>query len=35
MWATRAIQIVNQAQQAYGRYIKANLPQYASLPVLR
>ncbi|PIG07801.1 bifunctional 2',3'-cyclic-nucleotide 2'-phosphodiesterase/3'-nucleotidase [Comamonas sp. 26] len=30
-----AIQIVNQAQQAYvGNYIKANLPQYASLPVL-
>lgn len=30
-----AIQIVNQAQQAYvASYIKANLPQYASLPVL-
>ena len=30
-----AIQIVNQAQQAYvANYIKANLPQYASLPVL-
>ncbi|MBS3018971.1 2',3'-cyclic-nucleotide 2'-phosphodiesterase/3'-nucleotidase [Comamonas sp. PE63] len=30
-----AIQIVNQAQQAYvAGYIKANLPQYASLPVL-
>lgn len=30
-----AIQIVNQAQQAYVvSYIKANLPQYASLPVL-
>jgi 2',3'-cyclic-nucleotide 2'-phosphodiesterase/3'-nucleotidase len=30
-----AIQIVNQAQQAYvANYIKTNLPQYASLPVL-
>ncbi|MEB5963798.1 bifunctional 2',3'-cyclic-nucleotide 2'-phosphodiesterase/3'-nucleotidase [Comamonas testosteroni] len=30
-----AIQIVNQAQQAYvASYIQANLPQYASLPVL-
>ena len=30
-----AIQIVNQAQQAYvAAYIKANLPQYAALPVL-
>ena len=30
-----AIQIVNQAQQAYvAAYIQANLPQYASLPVL-
>ncbi|RYF01401.1 MAG: bifunctional 2',3'-cyclic-nucleotide 2'-phosphodiesterase/3'-nucleotidase [Comamonadaceae bacterium] len=30
-----AIQIVNQAQQAYvSAYIQANLPQYASLPVL-
>ncbi len=30
-----AIQIVNQAQQAYvASYLKANLPQYASLPVL-
>lgn len=30
-----AIQIVNQAQQAYvGAYIQANLPQYAQLPVL-
>ena len=30
-----AIQVVNQAQAAYvGNYIKANLPQYASLPVL-
>ena len=30
-----AIQVVNQAQQAYvASYIKANLPQYASLPVL-
>lgn len=30
-----AIQIVNQAQQTYvATYIKANLPQYAALPVL-
>ena len=30
-----AIQIVNQAQQAYvAAYVKANLPQYAQLPVL-
>ncbi len=30
-----AIQIVNQAQQAYvSAYIQANLPQYAALPVL-
>ncbi len=30
-----AIQVVNQAQAAYvGAYIKANLPQYAALPVL-
>jgi 2',3'-cyclic-nucleotide 2'-phosphodiesterase/3'-nucleotidase len=30
-----AIQIVNQAQQSYvASYIKANLPQYAALPVL-
>ncbi|WP_338846093.1 bifunctional 2',3'-cyclic-nucleotide 2'-phosphodiesterase/3'-nucleotidase [Massilia sp. W12] len=30
-----AIQIVNQAQAAYvAAYVKANLPQYASLPVL-
>ncbi len=30
-----AIQIVNQAQQAYvAAYVKANLPQYAALPVL-
>ncbi len=30
-----AIQIVNQAQAAYvSNYVKANLPQYASLPVL-
>lgn len=30
-----AIQIVNQAQQAYvAAYLQANLPQYASLPVL-
>lgn len=30
-----AVEIVNQAQQAYvTSYIKANLPQYASLPVL-
>jgi 2',3'-cyclic-nucleotide 2'-phosphodiesterase/3'-nucleotidase len=33
MWATARHQIVNQAQQAYRPYIKANLPQY-SLPVL-
>ena len=30
-----AIQVVNQAQTGYlGDYVKANLPQYASLPVL-
>jgi 2',3'-cyclic-nucleotide 2'-phosphodiesterase/3'-nucleotidase len=30
-----AIQVVNQAQEAYARqYVKANLPQYAQLPVL-